>query len=134
MVRSVYEEYFLSALLQKILKLVLLTANIPEVYVATMNTVLSGSYYSLVYTTNHMNSLKLRYHPGGTVADFCDATLVDLERLERAGAFKPKHLGDFIHIFEKTSDSRFHHWETQKYKEVMDFVKETFFCMTKTSC
>ena len=70
-------------------------------------------------TLNHIKSLKLKYHPGGGVAYCCDAILVNVERLESAGAFKPEHLGYIIHIFEDTSDSRFHIWATQKYKDVM---------------
>ena len=51
-----------------------------------------------------------------------------MERLESSRAFKPKHLGYIIHIFEDTSDSRFHIWATQKYKEVMEFGKIVFVC------
>ena len=56
------------------------------------------------------------------------AILVDAERLESAGAFKPKNLGCIIRIFEDTSDSRFHLWATQKYKKVVDFVKKPLLC------
>ena len=63
---------FLSALLQKVLKLVLLTETGPEFYVATMNTIIYDSYDSLVETLNHMKSLKLKDHLGENVADFCD--------------------------------------------------------------
>ena len=63
----------LSGLLQKILKLVPLTATGPEIYVAAMNIVFSGSYNYLVDTLNHMNILKLKDHPGGGVANFYDA-------------------------------------------------------------
>ena len=102
------------ALLHNILKLVPLTSTIPEVYVATMNTVLSDSYDYLVDTLNHMKSLKLKDHPGGGVTDCCDKILVDVESLESSGAFKPKHLGYISRIFEDTYDSRFHLWMTQK--------------------
>ena len=47
-----------------------------------------------------------------------------MESLESAGAFKPEHLGYIIRIFKNTSDSIFHLWATQKYKEVMEFVKK----------
>ena len=124
---------FLSALLQKILKLVPPTETRPEVYVTTMNTVLSNYYNSLVDTLNQTKSLKLKDHSGGNVTYCCDVILVDLERLESAGAFKLEHLGYTTHIFEGTSDSRFHLWATQKYKEVMDFVNN-FVCATKTLC
>ena len=117
---------FYSALLYKILKLVLLTATGPEVYVSTMNTVLSNYYDSLVDTLNHMKSLKLQDHPGGNVPNCCDTILVDVERLESAGAFKPKHLGYIIFISENTSDSGFHIWGTHKYKEFMKLVKKPF--------
>ena len=113
-----------NTILQKVLTLVPLTATGPEVYVATMTTILSGSFYSLVDTLNHMKSLKLKDRPGGGVADCYDAILVNVESLESDGAFKPEHLGYIICIFEDTSDSRFHLWENQKYKEVMEFVKK----------
>ena len=46
-------------LLRKVLTLVPLTATGPEVYVATMTTIISNSYYSLVDTLKHMKNLKL---------------------------------------------------------------------------
>ena len=58
-------------LLQKVLTLVPLTANGPEVYVANMNTIISDSYYSLVDTLNHMKNLKLKDHLGSDAADCC---------------------------------------------------------------
>ena len=51
-----------------------------------------------------------------------------MERLESAGVFKPEHLGYIINIFEDTSNYRFHLWETQKYKEVMELVKKICVC------
>ena len=122
-----------NTLLQKVLILVPLTATVHEVCVYTMNTVLFDYYDSLVTTLNHMTSLKLKYHPGGDVADCSDAILVDVERLDSSVFFKTKHIGYIICIFEDTSDYRFHIWENQKYKEVMEFVKK-FLCVTKTSC
>ena len=101
-------------LLQKVLTLVLLTATGPEVYVATMNTIISDSYYSLVDTLNHTKNLKLKDHPGRDAANFYEAILVNVESLESARAFKPENLGYIIHIFEDTSDSRFHLFATQK--------------------
>ena len=75
-----------------------------------------------------MKSLKLKYNPGQNVAGFCDTTLVDAERLERDVASKPEHLSHTIHIFEDTSDSRFHIWVTQKYKEFMAFINKLCVC------
>ena len=51
-----------------------------------------------------------------------------MESLESAGSFKPEHLGYIIRIFEDTYDCRFHLWDTQKYKEVMEFVNKPLFC------
>ena len=116
----------MSTLLQKILKILPLTATGPEVYVATMTNVLSGYYYSLVDNINHMKSLKLKDHMGVYIADCCDAILINVDRLESSAAFKAKHLVYIICIFEDTSYSIFHIWETQMYKEVITFVKETF--------
>ena len=67
------------ALLQKVLKLVPLTATGLEVYVVTMTTVISNSCASLVETLNHMKSLKLKDFLGENVSDFCDTILVDSE-------------------------------------------------------
>ena len=115
-----------SALLQKVLKLVPLTTTVPKVYVATIITVLSYYYYSLVDTMNHNKSLKLKGLMGENGIDFCAAILVYYERLESAGYFKPNYLFYIIWIFEDTSGSRFHLWETQKYKEVLEFIKKLF--------
>ena len=53
---------------------------------------------------------------------------MDAERLDSAGAFKPKHLGYITSIFEDTSDSRFRLWDIQKYKEVTEFIKKLHVC------
>ena len=55
-----------------------------------------------------MKSLKLKSYLGENVTDCCVAILVDAERLESAGAFKPDHLGYITRIFEDTSESRLH--------------------------
>ena len=68
----------MSAVLQKILKLVPLTATGPEVYVSTMTTIISDSYYSLVGTLNHMKNLKLKDRPVKDVADCYDEILVNV--------------------------------------------------------
>ena len=105
-----------NTLLQKVLTLVPLTATGPEVFVATMTTLLSDSYDALEETLTHMKSLKLKIYPGGNVIDCCAEILVDAERLESAGAFKPEHLGKITRIFEDTSDSIFRMWDIQKYR------------------
>ena len=96
-----------------------LTATVPEVFVTTMTTFLSNPYDTLEETMNHMKSLKLKSYPGENVTDCCAEILVDSERLEISGAFKPEDLGYITRIFEDTSDSRFRLWDIQKYKEVM---------------
>ena len=93
-----------------------------------MTIIISNSYYYLVDTLNHMKNLKLKDLPGRDVADCYDVVLVNVDSLESAGAFNPEHLGYIICIFEDTSDSRFHIWSTQKYKEVMEFVKKPLLC------
>ena len=77
-----------------------LTTTGPEVYVATMTTIISDSYYSLADALNQMETLKLKDNQGGDTADCYDAILENVEGLESAGAFKPKHLGYIISIFE----------------------------------
>ena len=79
----------MSDILQKVMKLVTLTETRPQVYVATMTTVLSYSYDSLVDNLYYMKSLKLKDNPWGNVADCCDTILVDVERLESARVFNP---------------------------------------------
>ena len=116
------------ALLYKILKLVPLTATVTEVYVPTTTSAISDSYDSLVDTLNHTKSLNIKDNAWGDVTNFCDAILLDTERLESAGEFKPEHLGYIIRIFEDTSDYRFYLWATQKYKDIMEFVKKPFVC------
>ena len=54
--------------------------------------------------------------------------MVDAERLESAGAFKPEDLGYINLIFEDTSDSIFRLWSIQKYKEVTEFIKKLRVC------
>ena len=67
-----------NTLLQKVMSLVPLTTTGPEVYVATMATVLYGYYDSLVDIINHMKILKLKDHPGEYVTDSCDSILVNV--------------------------------------------------------
>ena len=99
---------FSNDLLKKVLALVPMTATGTEVYVSTMTTIISDSYYSLVGTMNHMKRLKLKDHPTGNVENCYKAIVVNVESLESAGAFKPDRLRYIIHIFEDNSDSRFH--------------------------
>ena len=54
--------------------------------------------------------------------------MVDSERLESAGAFKPEHLGYITRIFEETYVSRFRLWDIHKYKEVTEFIKKRCVC------
>ena len=67
-----------NTLLQKVMSLVPLTTTGPEVYVATMATVLYGYYDSFVDILNHMKIIKLKDHPGGYVTDSCDSILVNV--------------------------------------------------------
>ena len=65
----------------------------------------------------------------GGVFVYCYVSiLVNVEILESAGDFKTENLGYIISIFEDNSDSRFHLWASQKYKEVMEFVKKPLLC------
>ena len=97
---GVYRRSTLSnTLIQKVLTLVPLTSTGPEVFVATMNTFLSDSCDALEEALTHMKSLKLKIYPKENVTDFCAAILVDAERLESVGAFKPEHLGYVTRIF-----------------------------------
>ena len=82
-----------NTLLQKVLTLVMLTEIGPEVSVTTMTEFLSDSHDALKETLTHMKSLKLESYSGEKVTYFCAAILVDAERLESDGAFKPEHLG-----------------------------------------
>ena len=84
---------FSNTLIQKVLTLVPLIATGPEVFVSTMTKFLSDSYETLENNFTHTKSLKLKIYPGENVTDFCAEILVDSERLESYGAFKPEHLG-----------------------------------------
>ena len=64
-----------------------------------MTTFLSGSYDVLEETLTHKKNLKLKIYTGKNVTDCCIEILVDAERLEIYGAFKPDHLGYITHIF-----------------------------------
>ena len=75
-----------------------------------------------------MKSIKLKSYPWEKITDCCAAILVDAERLDCSGAFKPEHLGYITRIFEDTSDSRFRLWAIQKYKEVTEFIKKLCVC------
>ena len=75
-----------------------------------------------------MKSLKLKDRPGENVSDCCDAISVDAKCIESSGAFKPNSLGYIICIFKDTSDSRFCLRETQKYKEVVEFINKLGVC------
>ena len=59
-------------IIQKVLKLVPLTATAPEIYVATMNYALSKSYDNFKESINHINILKLKSSPWENVTDYCD--------------------------------------------------------------
>ena len=89
-------------LLQKVMALVPMEATVTEVFVPTMTTYLSNYYDDLEETLNHMKSLKIKSYPGENVTDWCSEILVDAERLENAGAFKPENLGYITSIFEDT--------------------------------
>ena len=108
--------------------MVSLTATGNEVYVTTVTTIISNSYYSLVDNLNHTKNQKLKYHPSKDAVDCYNTILVNVERLESSGAFKPEHLGYIIRTFEDTCDYIFHILATQKYKEVMEFVKKPLLC------
>ena len=64
-----------------------------------MTTFLSDSYDALEETLNNIKSLKLKSYPGENVTDCYATILVDDERLESAGAFKPDHIGYITSIF-----------------------------------
>ena len=89
---------FSYALLRKVLKLVLLTETGPEVYVDTITTVISSSYAYLDLPLNHFKCLKIKYHPGENITEFCTEILLDADRPESAGEFKPYHFGYITHI------------------------------------
>ena len=70
-----------------------LTATGTEVFVYTMTKFLFDSYDDLEDTITQIKSLKLKSYPGENITDCYTVILVDAERLESAGAFKPEHLG-----------------------------------------
>ena len=107
---------FSNTLLQKVLTLVPLTENVPDIFVSTMTIFISNSYDALEETIYHVKSLKLKIYTEENVTHFCAAILVDAERLESTRACKTDPLGYITRIFEDTPDSRFRLWDIQKYK------------------
>ena len=110
------------------MKFVSLIETGPELYVATMTTVISYSCYSQEQTNTHINCLKIKDHPGENVADLCNAILVDADHLVSTIYFKTKHLDYIKHVFWDTFYPRFHIWATHKYKQVTDFIQKIRVC------
>ena len=79
-------------LLQKVLKLVLLTATVPNVYITPMTNFLSDSYNVLDENIDNLNSIKLKIYLGENFIDCCDEICFDAEHLERARDFNYEHL------------------------------------------
>ena len=109
---------FSNALLQEVLTLVPMTSTGPGLFVATMTIFLYDCYDALEDTLTQMEILKLKSYSGENVTDCCAEILVDAERFDSAGDFKPDNLGYITRIFEDNSDSRFCLWDIKKYKEV----------------
>ena len=47
-----------------------------------------------------MKSLKFKSYLGKNVTDCCETILVDAERLESAGSFKPEHIGYITRTYD----------------------------------
>ena len=104
-----------------------LTETGTEIYVATMTTVIYDTCNDLEENLNNLNSLKLKSYAGDNIEYFCAEMLVYAERLQSSRAFKPNQLGYTTRIVEVTSDSRYHIWTIQKYKEFRYLIK--IFCV-----
>ena len=65
-----------NALLQKLLSLVPLTETVTEVYVATMDIVISDSYDTQEDNMNHLQMIKLKIHLGENVTYYCNEILI----------------------------------------------------------
>ena len=100
-----------------------LAATGPKIYATNTTTALSDSYNNVQDTINYLRSIKLKIYQGENVTYFCAEILVDAERLEIEVSFNPGHLGYITFIFEDTSDSIFFIWKIQKYKNVIEFIK-----------
>ena len=60
---------FSNTLLHKVLTLVPLTSTRPEIFVATMTTLIYDSYNDLEESLTQMKSIKLKSYPGENVTD-----------------------------------------------------------------
>ena len=80
-----------------------------------------------------MKIIKIKCHRGENVADCCVAILVDAEKLEIAGAFKPDHLGYITCIFEYTSYPRLNLWELISTISLRSLFRN-FVCVTRMPC
>ena len=87
------------ALLKKVLKLVPLTEAGNEVYVATMDTVLSNVYAYFQDNLNHLQCTKIRDHLVEDVEECYYTILVDAESLDSSRSFNVDTLGYFTHTF-----------------------------------
>ena len=81
---------FSNTLLHKVLTLVLMTSTRPEIFFATMTTLIYDYYNDLEESLTQMKSINIKSYPRENVTDCCEAILVDAERLESAGAFTPE--------------------------------------------
>ena len=91
------------------------------------------SYDYLQEILKHLKIIKIKCHRGENVADCCVAILVDAEKLEIAGAFKPDHLGYITCIFEYNSDPRLHIWELISTIRLRSLFRN-FVCVTRMPC
>ena len=93
-----------------------LTETVHAVFVATMTKFISNHYEALEETLTHMKCLKLKNCSGEKVTYLFNAILVDTERLESSGIFKPEHLGYITCIIADNYDSRLRLWFILNYK------------------
>ena len=79
-------------IIQKILEFLPLTATGTKFDISTITTVLSNYYDYLEERYNHFKCIKPKDHMGENVAELCTVILVDDERLESEGDFRPRTL------------------------------------------
>ena len=99
-----------------------------EVYVSTMEEVLSESYYYLDDNLNHFEMIKLKSDPRDNIGYFYAEILVDVDIIHISISFRTNYLGYIAHIFDDTYDYIFSILDIKNDKDFMNFIKKIHVC------
>ena len=122
------------AIFKKVLNLVSLTETGPEVYVATMTTVILYYYDYLGDTLNHLKCLKLRDRPWENVAYLCAEVLVYYDQFDSDGIFKTNPFGYITCIFERILIILYYIYEKLRNIRRLRSLLRNLMCVTRITC